>query len=96
MSTTEAPTKRDLDTITESEIADFMQEWESIDHIKCEYGHDGKTVCTHTVTHRAADCKVGLRICTSAAHDVMERRKKEVKCMNCKRPSTDCWRIYPI
>lgn len=96
MSTTEAPVKPDLASITEAEIENFMQEWESIDHIKCEYGHNTEVSCTYTVTHRAADCKYGLRICTSAAQDVMKRRKDTVKCVYCKRPATECWRVYPI
>jgi hypothetical protein len=90
-----APTKTDVAPISEADIEAFIKEMSEFDDIKCEYVHKG-TNCTKTITHRATDCKITIRICTQAAMLIEVSKHSGKVCKFCNRKALECWKVYPI
>jgi hypothetical protein len=67
------------------------------DVVKCEFEHV-KTVCSQSVTHRVVWCSGAFNACANAAQLQLDKLAKHgtvAKCRVCKRPASECWRIFP-
>ncbi|GLU88896.1 hypothetical protein Agsp01_11510 [Agromyces sp. NBRC 114283] len=69
---------------------------EKVPEPPCEFNHTS-TTCTGSVTHRARSCEEALNMCQAGRASVEQTLSWALStCRFCKKPTRDCWRIWPV